>query len=42
MRIPVRPRLDAFVDTRLIMAVEAKSDYFGVRYPVRAGIAWRF
>lgn len=42
VRIPVRPRLDAFVDTRFIMAVEAKSDYFGVRYPVRVGIAWRF
>jgi hypothetical protein len=41
-RIPVRPRLDAFVDTRIIMAVEAESDYLGVRYPVRAGIAWRF
>jgi hypothetical protein len=41
VRIPVRPRLDAFVDTRLIMSLEAKSDYFGVRYPVRAGIAWR-
>jgi hypothetical protein len=42
VRIPVRPRLDAFVDTRFIMALEAKSDYFGVRFPVRAGIAWRF
>jgi hypothetical protein len=42
VRIPVRPRLDAFVDARLIMAVEAKSDYFGVRLPVRAGVAWRF
>lgn len=42
VRIPIRPRLDAFVDTRFIMAVEAKTDYFGVRYPVRAGLAWRF
>ena len=42
VRIPVRPRLDAFVDARLIMAVEARSDYFGVRFPVRAGVAWRF
>ena len=42
VRIPVRPRFDAFVDARLIMAVEAKSDYFGVRMPVRAGVAWRF
>jgi hypothetical protein len=42
VRIPVRSRLDAFVDARLMMAVEAKSDYFGVRLPVRAGVAWRF
>ena len=42
VRIPIRPRLDAFVDARLIMAVEARSDYLGVRYPVRAGVAWRF
>ena len=42
VRIPVRPRLDAFVDARVIMALEAKSDYFGVRFPVRAGVAWRF
>lgn len=42
VRIPVRPRLDAFVDARVIMALEARSDYFGVRLPVRAGIGWRF
>jgi hypothetical protein len=42
VRIPVRPRLDAFIDARLIMEVEAKSDYFGVRFPVRAGVAYRF
>ena len=42
VRIPVGPWLDAFVDTRLIMAGEARSDYFGVRLPVRAGVAWRF
>lgn len=42
VRIPVRPRLDAFVDARIVMAVEARSDYFGVRFPVRAGMAWRF
>jgi hypothetical protein len=42
VRIPVRPRLDAFVDLRLMMAVEARSDYFGVRMPVRAGLSWRF
>lgn len=42
VRIPIRPRIDAFVDGRFTMAVEAKSDYFGVRYPVRAGLSWRF
>lgn len=42
VRVAVRPRLDAFVDARLIMAVEARSDYFAVRLPVRAGLAWRF
>ena len=42
MRIPIQPRLDAFVDARVTMALEGSSDYFGVRYPVRAGIAWRF
>jgi hypothetical protein len=42
VRIPVRSRLDAFVDGRIIVAMEAKSDYFGVRFPVRAGIACRF
>ena len=41
-RIPLRPRLDAFVDVRFIMELEAKSDFFAVRFPVRAGIAWRF
>ena len=40
--IPLRPRLDAFVDARFIMLVEAKSDYFGARLPVRAGVAMRF
>ena len=42
VRIPVGARLDAFVDARFTMAVEARSDYFSVRYPVRAGVAWRF
>jgi hypothetical protein len=42
VRIPLRSRLDAFVDARIMVAAEAKSDYFGVRYPVRAGVAWRF
>lgn len=42
VRMPIRPRLDAFVDARLIMAVEGRSDYFGVRFPVRAGVGWRF
>lgn len=42
VRTPVRPWLDAFADMRFIMALEAKTDYFGVRYPVRAGLAWRF
>ena len=42
VRIPVGPRLDAFVDGRFIMAVEAKTDYFGVHLPVRAGVALRF
>ena len=41
-RIPVGARLDAFVDARVTMAVEARSDYFSVRLPVRAGVAWRF
>jgi hypothetical protein len=42
VRIPIGQRFDALVDARLMMAAEAKSDYFGVRMPVRAGIAWRF
>ena len=42
VRIPIGQQFDALVDARLMMAVEAKSDYFGVRMPVRAGIAWRF
>jgi hypothetical protein len=42
VRIPLGPRLDAFVDARFIMALEARSDYFGVRFPVRAGIGLRF
>ena len=42
VRMPVRRWLDAFIDTRLMMAAEAKSDYFAVRYPIRAGVAWRF
>jgi hypothetical protein len=42
VRIPVKSRLDAFVDARFIMAAEARSDYFGVRMPVRAGLAVRF
>lgn len=41
-RVPLGPRFDAFVDGRFIMLVEARSDYFGVRFPVRGGIAWRF
>jgi hypothetical protein len=40
--IPARSRLDVFVDVRVIMALEAASDYFAVRYPIRAGVAWRF
>ncbi len=42
VRIPVQARLDAFVDARIIMEAEARTDYFGVRLPVRAGLAWRF
>lgn len=42
VRIPMTPRLDAYIDTRFIMAVEAATDYFAVRMPVRAGLAWRF
>jgi hypothetical protein len=42
VRVPVGPRFDAFVDMRLVMSLEAPSDYFGVRMPVRAGIGWRF
>jgi hypothetical protein len=42
VRIPLAPRIDLFADARFIMAVEARSDYFGVRFPVRGGIAWRF
>jgi hypothetical protein len=42
VRMPLGPRLDAFVDGRVIMALEARSDYFGVRFPVRGGLAWRF
>lgn len=41
-RVPLGPRFDAFVDGRFIMAVESKTDYFGVRFPLRGGIAWRF
>lgn len=42
VRLPLRPRVDAFVDGRFMMALEAESDYFGVRLPIRGGIAWRF
>lgn len=42
VRIPVGPRFDAFVDARFIMSAEAATDYFGVRMPVRGGVAWRF
>jgi hypothetical protein len=42
VRMPLGPRLDAFVDARVIMVLEAASDYFGVRLPVRGGVAWRF
>jgi hypothetical protein len=42
VRIPIRPWLDVFGDGRFVMALEARSDYFGVRYPIRAGVAWRF
>ena len=42
IRIPARPWLDVVVDTRLIMAAEGRSDYFGVQMPIRAGVAWRF
>ena len=41
-RIPVGSRVDAFVDVRLIMSAEARSDYFAVHLPVRVGVACRF
>jgi hypothetical protein len=41
-RIPIRPWLDAVIDTRLVMAGEAVSDYFGVRMAARGGLAVRF
>lgn len=41
-RVPLGARLDGFVDGRFVMAFEASSDYFGVRFPVRGGLAWRF
>lgn len=42
VRIPIAPRFDALVDARLTMSGEAATDYFGVRMPLRAGVAWRF
>lgn len=42
VRMSLGPRIDAFADARVIMEVEAVSDYFGVRLPVRGGITWRF
>lgn len=41
-RMPIRPWLDAVIDTRLVMAGEAVSDYFGVRLAARGGLAVRF
>jgi hypothetical protein len=41
-RIPLGTQVDAFVDGRFMMQVEGRSDYFGVRFPVRGGVAWRF
>lgn len=41
-RIPVRPWLDAVIDTRLVMSGESASDYFNARLAVRGGLAWRF
>ena len=42
VRIPVAPRVDTFVDGRIIMTLEGRSDYFRVRFPVRGGLALRF
>ena len=42
VRIPVGSRLDAFVDTRFLMASGAEADYLGIYFPIRAGVAWRF
>jgi hypothetical protein len=42
VRIPLGTEVDAFVDGRFMMQVEGRSDYFGVRFPVRGGVAWRF
>ena len=40
-RFPLNSRLTAFADVRMIMMMEASSDYFGARMPVRAGLAFR-
>ncbi len=42
VRMPLGQRFDLFADARFLLAVEASSDFLGVRFPVRGGIAWRF
>jgi hypothetical protein len=39
-RIPLRPRLDLFVDGRFMLFAER--DVLGARLPIRAGVTWRF
>jgi hypothetical protein len=41
-RLPLTRWLDASIDVRFLMSTEARSDYFAVRMPVRAGLAVRF
>lgn len=41
-RVPIRSWLEAVIDTRLVMSVEAHTDYFGVRMAARGGLAVRF
>jgi hypothetical protein len=40
VRLALRPRLDLFVDGRLMLIAEW--DVLGARLPIRAGVTWRF
>jgi hypothetical protein len=42
VRVPLRPRLAVFVDTKFVIHIDRHGEGLGAMMPIRAGVNWRF